>query len=469
MNAPASTPTPLTRRDIRFILSGVLLSMFLGSLEQTIVAPSLPLMARDLGGVRDMAWIATSYLLMATAVTPLYGKASDVYGRHRTMLIAIIVFVIGAVACALAPTMLALVLARGVQGLGGGGLMSLGQIVIADVIAPKERGRYQAWVAGTFTTSALVGPILGGFLSQHFHWTAIFWINLPLGCVAFFLTNTLLRKLPRYDRPHRLDIVGALLMTGATTAMLLALNSGGEWTALGRISQAIGALVLWVLFAYRLRHAPEPLVPLRVLDNAIIRRVTISSALGYGTIVALTIYVPLYLQRVMHLSPTSAGAALTPLVLGTIIGTLIAGQVTSRVDRYKRLPLVGLSVAAATLLIIAALVPWLPAAGFITLITASSMALGLLFPVAIVMVQNAADRQDLGVATATMNFFRQLAAAVFVAVYGAIVVERGSPHNGASAFRLVFAFAALTTAASFIAFSTAEQVPLRVGAGAAKR
>jgi MFS family permease len=455
MNAVALAPG-----DVRMILYGVLLAIFLGSLELTIVAPALTLIAHDLKDVHDMPWIATSYLVTATAVTPLYGKASDIYGRRIMMLIAIAVFVAGAIACASAPTMIALVIARGVQGIGGGGLISLPQIIMADIIAPKERGRYQAWVAGTFTASALIGPVLGGFLSQHVHWSAIFWINVPLGMIALLLTNHALKGLPRHDHPHTLDLIGAFLMTGATASMMLSLNGAQRPEFAWQVG--FGSLMLWILFAYRLRLAREPLVPLRVLFNPIIRSATISSALAYGTNIALTIYVPVYLQRVMHLSATSAGVALVPMVIATVIGTTISGQVTARVDRYKGLPLAGLLLATLALMLVAVLGTRLTLVSFTVLLSTSSMSLGMLFPVAIVMMQNAADRRDVGVATASMSFFRQLSAAMLVALYGAMVVGRRGDNDGIGAFTVMFASAAATLAASLFVFGSAAEIPLRV-------
>ena len=290
--------------------------MFLAALDQTIIAAALPLISRDLGDVQNLPWVATAYLLAATTVTPLYGKASDIYGRRVMLLLGIATFVAGSIACALAPTMLVLVLARGLQGLGGGGLISLAQTIIADIVSPKERGRYQVRIASVFLTSGLAGPYLGGFLAQNFHWSAIFWINVPLGLLAFAMTNRLLRKLPRHDRPHRLDILGASSMALATTLLMLALN--GEGAAIGKGSFWFAALicasiVMWALFALRIRLAAEPLVPLRVLANPVVRTAAIASSLGVGTNVAMTIYVPIYLQAEMNLTASQSGIALIPL------------------------------------------------------------------------------------------------------------------------------------------------------------
>ena len=203
------------------------MAMFLAALDQTIIATALPTIGREIGDFDLLPWVVTSYLLTATAVTPLYGKFSDIRGRRRTMLVGIGLFVAGSVACALAPTMIVLILARGLQGLGGGGLISLAQTIIGDIVAPKERGRYQAYIAGVFVSSSLAGPVLGGFFAEHLHWSIIFWINVPLGLIAFFMTDRLLRRLPRHDRPHALDVLGAVLLVAATSVLMLALNWGG--------------------------------------------------------------------------------------------------------------------------------------------------------------------------------------------------------------------------------------------------
>lgn len=220
----AAGPAPLDHAAIRSIIIGIMLAMLLAALDQTIVATALPTIGRELGDVEHLPWVVSAYLLAATAVTPLYGKFSDIHGRRVTLLVSISVFIVGSVACAAAPTMLVLILARALQGLGGGGLISLAQTIIADVVQPKERGRYQGYIASVFVTSSVVGPVLGGVFAEHLHWSVIFWINLPLGLAAFWMTSGALRRLPRHERPHRLDVLGAVLMVAATVALMLALT-----------------------------------------------------------------------------------------------------------------------------------------------------------------------------------------------------------------------------------------------------
>src|SRR3954451_12553491 len=220
-------PAPLSHAEVRSIIGGIIVAMLLAALDQTIVATALPTIGRELGDFEHMPWVVTAYLLAATAVTPLYGKFSDTHGRRITLLIGIVAFVLGSIACALAPTMLVLILARLLQGLGGGGLLSPAQTIIADIVAPKERGRYQVYIASVFVASSLLGPVLGGFFAEHLHWSVIFWINIPLGLLALWMTNASLRRLPRHDRRHSLDLLGAALMVAGTVSFMLFLNWGG--------------------------------------------------------------------------------------------------------------------------------------------------------------------------------------------------------------------------------------------------
>jgi EmrB/QacA subfamily drug resistance transporter len=477
--APKPQVAALDTREIRSIFLGIMLAMFLAALDQTIIATALPLIAGDLGDVKNLPWVASAYLLAATTVTPLYGKASDIYGRRVMLMVGIATFVVGSVACALAPSMLFLIAARGLQGLGGGGLISLAQTIIADIVSPKERGRYQVRIASVFLASGLAGPFLGGFLAQHFHWSAIFWINIPLGLAAFALTNTLLRKLPRHGRPHRLDMLGAALMALATTMLMLALN--GEGSAIGRGTIWLPALIggsiaMWALFALRVRFAAEPLVPLRVLANPIVRWATVASSLGVGTNVAMTIYIPIYMQAEMHLSASGSGIALIPLMAGGVVGAMISGRTMARVRHYKSLPLIGLTIAVLAMALAAVLGTRLTLMPFIALLGVTAVALGTVFPVATVCIQNAVAPQDLGIATASMNFFRQLLGAILVAVFGAIVVggarsatsveelARDAAASGTDLpfrFQLVFAAVSASFATALLALALMEERPLR--------
>jgi EmrB/QacA subfamily drug resistance transporter len=430
-----SPSAPLSQAEIRTIIIGIMLAMLLAALDQTIIATALPTIGRELGDLEHLPWVVTVYLLTSTAVTPLYGKFSDSHGRRVTMLIGIVIFIIGSIACAVAPTMFVLILARGLQGLGGGGLIALAQTIVADIVPPRERGKYQVYFASVFMTSSLLGPVLGGFFAEHLHWSVIFWINLPLGLVALYIAFHGLKKLPRFDRPHRLDLLGAGLLVAATVAMLLALSWGGlryPWGSLPILGLFAGSLVLWAMFAFRMRLAPEPLIPPGVLHNPVVRMGTLSACFGMGTYIGLTIYLPVYFESVRGLSASLSGLALIPLMAGTVVGATLSGRVMARMKHYKRLPLAGLFVALAGMGVLAAF-GGLSITGVEIILAVVSIGFGTLLPVSTVAIQNAVAPHELGTATGTANFFRSLGGAFIVAIFGAIVLS-GSGVTGAASF-----------------------------------
>lgn len=479
----------LSHADIRSILIGIMLAMFLAALDQTIVATAMPTIGRELGDVTHLPWVVTSYLLASTAVTPLYGKFADIHGRRVTLLGGIAIFVLGSLACALAPSLWLLIVARFVQGLGGGGLIAMAQTIIADMVPPRERGKYQVYIASVFFSSSLLGPVLGGVIAEALHWSVIFWINLPLGLGAYWMTERALRRLPRHERPHRLDVLGALLMTSATLTLLLALSWGGThyaWGSAPILSLVAGSALLWLGFAWRLRSAAEPLIPLAILANPVVRDGTIAAGFGMGTFIGLTIYLPLYFETVVGLSAANSGLGLIPLTCGTVLGATASGRAMTRLDHYKRVPVVGLSLAlvgTAILIVMAGRLPLLPFALLLGLI---SICFGTLLPVATVSIQNAVAPHQLGTATGTANFFRQIGGALIVAIFGAIVLGGlGASGAGLSAetlkagavdrdtmvglFRYVFAasFAGFALALLFLLRMT--ELPLRGSAIAAAK
>ena len=439
------SPAPaLSHAEIRTIILGVLLAMFLAALDQTIIATALPTIGRELGDLEHLPWIVTVYLLTSTAVTPLYGKISDSYGRRVTMLVGIAIFIAGSIACALAPTMFVLILARALQGVGGGGLIALAQTIIADIVAPRERGRYQVYFASVFMTSSLLGPVLGGFFAEHMHWSVIFWINIPLGLVALFIAYHSLKKLPRHDRPHRLDLLGAALLVAATVALLLGLSWGGiryPWGSLPVLGLFAASLVLWGLFATRMRLAPEPMIPPGVLHNPVVRMAVLSACFGMGTYIGLTIYLPVYFETVRGLSASHSGLSLIPLMAGTVVGATLSGRSMAKVKHYKRLPIAGLLVAMATTGLLAAYGQSLSLVTVEIILAIISVGLGTVLPVTMVSTQNAVAPHQMGTATGTANFFRSLGGAFIVAIFGAIVIG-GSGLSGAASFEALGAAAA---------------------------
>ena len=348
MDAPAAKP--LTHKEVRLVVWGVLLPLFIGSIDQTILATALPTIGQDFGDVHNLPWLITIYLLASTAGMPLYGKFADIHGRAATLRIAILLHMAGSLICALAPNIFVLILGRAIQGIGGAGLSGISVVVLGDLAAPKERGPYYAYFSITYTTAGACGPALGGFLADYVHWSAIFWLNIPLGILALLITSTLLTKLPRYERPHRLDVIGAALIVLASVSFMLGLNLAGvryTWLSAPVLTLFAGAVVMGIFFLMRLARAPEPLIPIAILKNPIVRWAAIANAFGWGSIVGLNIFLPMYLQSVIGLTPLNAGLSLMVLMVALNSSAGLAGQVLGRVKHYKLLPMCAFTVSSS--------------------------------------------------------------------------------------------------------------------------
>ena len=466
----------MSHTDIRTIVIGVGVAMFLGALDQTIIAAALPAIASDLGGFDAISWVASIYLLTATAVTPLYGKFSDIKGRRTALTLAVAIFVIGSVACALAPSMGWLIAARALQGLGGGGLISLAQTIVADIVAPKERGRYQIYFASVFLLASLLGPTLGGVFTQHLHWTLIFWINLPLGALAFFMSNCALKRLPRHDRPHQLDVLGAVLLVAATVTLMLALHDGGTvdpWTSRRILGLFGGSLALWLIFIWRIRTAEEPLIPLAVLGNDVVARGTVAASCGMGAYIGLSIYLPVYFQSARGMSITGSGPG--PHSADGRHGhrrhhrRTADGPHRALQARAGHRPCSSRRLARHR----ADAVGGRPAAwAFAAVLAVISIGLGTVLPTTTVAIQNAVELHQLGTATGTMNFFRQLGSAVTVAIFGALLnasgiteaVLQSAAGMPPGSFTTIFAATAIGFCIAFVFILWMKERPLRSSA-----
>ena len=472
--ATAAAP-PLDHATIRAIVAGIMLAMFLSALEQTIVAPALPAIGKSLGDIDNLSWIITAYLLALTATTPLFGKLSDIYGRRAVLLLAIGIFILGSIACALAPSIWILVVARGLQGIGGGGLLPIAQTIIADLLSPRERPVVQGRTSIMFMSASILGPVLGGLLTDHLHWSFIFWINVPLGGIALVMTERALRRLPRNDRPHRLDVIGAALMVGAALALMLALSLGGArypWASWHVIGLLAASAALWALFALRLLTAREPFIPLAILRGRITSTMTVAAFFSIGTVIGVTIYMPLYCQAVLGVSASLSGLALIAYMGGATLGSLVSTRYIVRIKHYMRVPLGGLAVAVATLGVLAVDPASHGFAEVVGLLFVFGCALGPMYPVSTIVIQNAVKPHQLGTATGTLNYFRTLGGAIVVAVFGAIVLGgvaegsltldqlAGGHSNLGPAFHWVFIAAAICLGISFACLLAVEERPL---------
>jgi EmrB/QacA subfamily drug resistance transporter len=471
----------LSHGEIRTVIVGLMLTIFTGALNQTIVATPLPTIGREYNDVQNLSWLVTAYLLTSTAVAPLFGKLSDMYGRRAMMLVALAIFTVGSLACALAPSMLTLIIGRGLQGIGGGGMLPLAQTIVADVITPRERGKWQAYIGVSWVCASLGGPLLGGFFTDHLHWSLVFWINLPLGLLSMASVYFLMRKLPRPQRrAHRLDLFGAVLMMLASVPLLLALSWGG--TRYPWLSPPIVMLValsgaFWLAFSWRLTAAPEPFLPLEILKNQVVRWGTATNTCALGAQTGLIIFMPLYFEVVHGLSPTNSGLALIPIVLLTTPGSISSGRAMMYLTHYKRVPMISAAFGAAALAAMA-WHPAMPLAWAIALQAVVGYAVGSIFPVCTVSIQNAVPAAQVGTATGIMNFFRSLGSALVVAVLGAIILIGlgATPGRGVSllaadiealgvdvalVFRWVFAAAAGVLGFAIVCLALMEERPLR--------
>jgi EmrB/QacA subfamily drug resistance transporter len=440
------------------VLPGLLLAMLLGALDQTIMAPALPAVAQDLGRLDQMPAVVISYLAAATAVMPLYGKLGDRFGRKRTLLVAVAVFVVGAVLCAMATSIVLLTVFRAVQGLGGGGLMVGPQAVIGEIVSPRERGRYLGYIGAAYVVAAVGGPVLGGLIVEGLGWRWIFALYPPLGAVAFVVLAVTLRLPQPIERPP-IDYAGALTLAAAVVAVVLF----GQTRHLTWLVLAIVAAAAWLISN---RFATDPILPLRLFrDRGFAIPVAISFLVGFALFGTLT-YLPAYLQVALGLSATRAGLVVTALMAGVLFTTVLSGRLITRTGRYKAYPVVGAGVAAASLALLAILGADTRAAVITAVMALIGLGVGLIMQVMVLVVQNVVGYGDLGTATSSVAFLRQIGASAGVAVAGALITTMLTDQVPAAvalgqAMPIVFALMSPLLALAFLLAVLLPSRPLR--------
>jgi EmrB/QacA subfamily drug resistance transporter len=409
-------------RRILVILFALMLGMFLAALDQTIVATALPTIAGDLRGLNHLSWVVTAYLIASTISLPLWGKFGDLYGRKNFFQLSIVIFLIGSMLSGLSHTMIELIACRAIQGVGAGGLMVGSQAIIGDVIPPRQRGRYMGYFGAVFGLSSILGPLAGGWFTQHVSWRWIFYINVPIGIVAL-IAIALVLHIPTHRVPHKIDWWGTTFLSSGVVALILLTTWGGTTYAWGStmiMTLGIGGVALLVIFCLIELRAPEPIIPLVLFRNR-----TFSAASAVGFVIGFTmfgaiIYLPLYLQIVHGASPTKSGLELLPMVGGMLVTFVLSGQLVTRTGRYKIFPILGSAVLAVGLALLANLGPQ-TAFGYVALyMVIVGLGLGLVMQVLVVAVQNSVPYSQLGTATATATFFRTIGGAFGVAVLGAV-------------------------------------------------
>lgn len=407
-------------------MGGLMVGLFLSSTEQSVVATALPTMAGELGGGNRIAWVVSAYLLTSTVATPLYGKMSDLFGRRIVYQTSISIFLVGSVLCAISQTMTQLVMARAVQGLGGGGLMSLAFVIVGDVVSPRQRGRYIGAFTAVFTVSAVTGPIWGGLLVDGPGWRWVFWAVVPIGAAALLVTNRGLR-LPFATRERRIDWWGIVLLIIASTGLILVPVWGGdtyEWTSRPLLLTAAVGVLGSVAFLLQERRAVEPIIPLHLFRD---RTVALIFAMGFllmASLLAVSTFLPLFLQVATGASATRSGLLLTPQSIGISVIAAIGGSIVSKTGRYKWALVLGPALTAISLFLLTKIGPDTGARELAPVLLLNGFGLGLLFPNLTLTVQNASAFEDLGIATSTSNFFRSMGGAFGAAVAGAILTNR---------------------------------------------
>lgn len=415
---------PQSRPAIRSILVALMLAIFLGALDQTIVAVSIPAISAQFKDVSQLAWVISGYMVAMTVAVPIYGKLGDLYGRRRLMLFGMGLFTLASLFCGLAQNMEQLVLARIIQGIGAGGMISVSQAIIGDIVPPRERGRYQGYFSSMYAVASVAGPVLGGYMTEYLSWRWVFWINLPLGLVSWWIAHRTLVGLPIPQRKPVIDYLGTVLMIVGLTSLLLGITligQGHSWRDDQVLALLAAALMALILFVWHERRTPEPLLPMHLFANR-------NAVLCWCTVfftsfqaISLIVLIPLRYQSITGAGADSAALHLLPLAMGLPMGAYFAGRMTSVTGYYKPMILTGAMMMPLAILGMAFSPPNAELLSGVFMLL-SGIAAGMQFPTSLVGAQNSVEQRDIGVSTSTTNLFRALGGAVGVALMSALLL-----------------------------------------------
>lgn len=471
-----------THRQIMVIMSGLMLGMFLAALDQTIVTTALTRISQDFHHLNLYSWVVTSYLLTSTVTTPLYGKISDLVGRKAIFQFAIVLFLAGSALSGLAGSMLQLIIFRGVQGLGGGGLFAVALSIVGDVIPPRDRGRYQGYFGGVFGIASVIGPLIGGLLVDEASWRWVFYVNLPIGALALVVINRVLHNDRRHSSAH-IDVAGSLLSVGGVALLLVAVQSAGQAAHLTTLARVLGpvGLVLIALFIWWETRAVEPIVPLRLFRNSVFTVSSVLSLVTGAVMFGAIIFLPQYLQVVRGISPTMSGLRLIALLVGMLLTSITSGRLISSWGRYKVFVVVGTAVMSAGIYFMSLIEVGTGALALYGMMFVVGAGLGLFMQTLVLATQNSIPMRDMGVGTSAITFFRTLGGAIGAAVLGAVVIDQekvigpadiarygrtlGLEHSFTTAMDRAFLWSVPVAVASFAVSFLLKDVKLRTSAG----